>query len=201
MILYADSKSRLRLAAGMSEEFRINVGVHQGSALSPLLFILVIDEATKECRVDEIWELLYADDLALTAETKEEAEQKFFDWRQAMARRGMLVNVAKTNAMVTGKNAEVVRSGRHPCAVCGKGVGQNSILCTACGFWYHNRCSGVCHINSTTLQIFNVPPVGVKTRWNNLVTISNWREGWLTRYRSFATSVTFWIPRVEKNEL
>ena len=148
MMLYTDSKSRVRVAGELSEEFPINVGVHQGSALSPLLFILVMDEATKECRGDEIWELLYADDLVLTAETKEEAEQKFLDWREAIARRGMKVNVAKTKVLVTGKKAEVVRSGRYPCAVCGKGVGVNSILCTVCGFWCHNRCSGVPNINN-----------------------------------------------------
>ena len=124
MMLYTNSKSRVRVAGGLSEEFPINVGVHQGSALSPLLFILVMDEATKECRGDEMWELLYADDLVLTAETKEEAEQKFLDWRQAMARRGMKVNVAKTKVMVTGKKAEVIRSGRDPCAVCRKVVGS-----------------------------------------------------------------------------
>ena len=43
-MLFADSKSRVRVAAGLSEEFLINLGVHQGSALSSLLFILVIDE-------------------------------------------------------------------------------------------------------------------------------------------------------------
>ena len=40
-----------------------------------------------------------------------------------MAKREMKVNVAKIKVMVTGKKAEVVRSGRHPCVVCGKGVG------------------------------------------------------------------------------
>ena len=59
----------------------------------------------------------------LTAETREEAEQKFLDWRQAIATRGMEVNLVKTKVMVTGIKAEVVRSGRYPCAVCGKGVG------------------------------------------------------------------------------
>ena len=58
---------------------------------------------TKECRRDEIWELLDAEDLVLTAEIKEEAEQKFLDWRQAMAKRGMKVSVAKTKVMITGE--------------------------------------------------------------------------------------------------
>ena len=148
IMLYVDSKSRIRLAGGLSEKFTINVGVHQCSGLNPLLFILVMDEATKECRGDEIWEMLYADDLVLTAETREEAERKFLDWRRAMARRGMKVNVAKTKVMVTGKKAEVIRSGRYPCAVCGKGVGLNSILCTVCGYWCHKRCSGLRSINN-----------------------------------------------------
>ena len=56
--------------------------------------------------------------------------------------------MAKTKVMAAGKKAEVVRSGRHLCAVCGKGVGQNPILCTVCGFWCHNRCSGVRIINN-----------------------------------------------------
>ena len=62
MMLYADSKLKVRVAGGRSEKIPINVGVHQGSTLSPLLFILVIDEAAKECRGDEIRKLLYADD-------------------------------------------------------------------------------------------------------------------------------------------
>ena len=72
-MLYANSKSRVRVAGVLSEEFTINVGLHQGLTLSLLLFILMMNEATKECRRDDIWEVLYAQDLVLTAETKEEA--------------------------------------------------------------------------------------------------------------------------------
>ena len=72
MMLYADSKSSFRAAEGLSKELSINVGMHQGTALSPFLLILVIDEATKKCRGDENWELIYADDLVLTADNKEE---------------------------------------------------------------------------------------------------------------------------------
>ena len=44
------------------------MGVHQGSALN-LLFVLEFDEEITKNRGDGIRELLYADDLALTAET------------------------------------------------------------------------------------------------------------------------------------
>ena len=35
-----------------------------------------------------------------------------------------------------------MKTGRQPCAVCGKGVGANSIQCTDYCGWVHKRCSG-----------------------------------------------------------
>ena len=144
MALYHNSHSRVRATAGVSANLEIRVGVHQGSALSPLLFITVMEEATKEGRVGSPWELLYADDLVLTAETRREVEAKFERWKEKMQRRGLKVNMEKTKIMVTGKKAtERVESGRWPCGCCGRGVGANSIKCTECEKWCHRRCSGL----------------------------------------------------------
>ena len=143
MTLYKDSRSRVRVGGEESEGFPINVGVHQGSALSPLLFILIMDEATKECQGEALWHLLYADDLVLSAESKEAVEQKFMEWKSPLESRGMKVNVGKTKLMVTGKKAEVIRSGMYPCGVCGRGARANSILCSSCLNWCHRRCSGL----------------------------------------------------------
>ena len=57
--------------------FSIEVRVHQGSALSPLLFIVVMQEATKEERGENLKELLYADDRVLMAEVEEEVVERF----------------------------------------------------------------------------------------------------------------------------
>ena len=38
--MYANAQSRVRVGEGYSEEFEVKVGVHQGSVLSPLLFII-----------------------------------------------------------------------------------------------------------------------------------------------------------------
>ena len=46
--------------------------MHQGSALSPLLFVIVVEAISREFRVTLPWKLLYADDLAVIAETEEE---------------------------------------------------------------------------------------------------------------------------------
>ena len=54
------------------------------------------------------------------------------------------MNTGKTKVMVSAVGAgEAETTGDHPCGVCRKGVGANSIRCTACGSWVHRRCSGV----------------------------------------------------------
>ena len=40
----------------------MKVGVHQGSVLSPLLFIIVLEALSCEFRAGDSWEDLYADD-------------------------------------------------------------------------------------------------------------------------------------------
>jgi len=37
----------------------------------------------------------------------------------------------------------VQKAARWPCAVCGRGVGSNSIQCTSCHKWVHKKCSGI----------------------------------------------------------
>ncbi len=68
--------SKVKAPAGISEELSIRVGVHQGSALSPLLFIVVMQKATKEARGEGLKEMTYADDLVLMAESEEEAVEE-----------------------------------------------------------------------------------------------------------------------------
>ena len=60
-----------------------------------------------------------------------------------MELKGLKVNIEKTKVMRSGKSGgEIVKTGRWPCAVCGKGVGANSIQCSDCCGWVHKRCSG-----------------------------------------------------------
>ena len=46
MSIYEGAETKVRVGSGLSEEFSEEVGVHQGSVLSPLLFAMVIDEVT-----------------------------------------------------------------------------------------------------------------------------------------------------------
>ena len=72
MSMYSGAKTVVRTVYGNGRSFEVKVDVHQGSALSPLLFVIVMEAISREFRVALPWELLYADDLAVIAETEEE---------------------------------------------------------------------------------------------------------------------------------
>ena len=74
------------------------------------------------------WELLYADDLVLVAQSKEGLREKVLRWKECMELKGLKLNIEKTKVMRSGKSGgEIVDTGRRPCAVCRKGIGANSI--------------------------------------------------------------------------
>ena len=59
-----------------------------------MLFVVVMQEATREARGEGLWDL-YADDLVITAESEEEAIRKFGVWKREMETRGLKVNIYK----------------------------------------------------------------------------------------------------------
>ena len=69
--MYIGSKTVVRTVYGNSKGFEVKVGMHQGSGLSPFLFVIVMEVISREFRVALPWELLYADDLAMIAESEE----------------------------------------------------------------------------------------------------------------------------------
>ena len=84
------------------------VGVHQGSVLSPLLFIIVLEALSREFRTGCPWELLYADDLMISAGSKEELLVKVKTWKIEMEKKGLRVNMGKTKIMESGIKRELI---------------------------------------------------------------------------------------------
>ena len=89
--MYTNARSRVRVNGQYSEEFGVAVGVHQGSVFSPLLFILVLEALSREFRTGAPWELLYADDLAIMADSLEQCSSKLKAWKAAMEKKGLRV--------------------------------------------------------------------------------------------------------------
>ena len=77
----------------------MKLGVHQGSALSPLLFILVTNVLTEDVRGVPLMELLYAEDLVLCGESLNEVLDKYGRWKNVVKGKALRLNVDKTKGM------------------------------------------------------------------------------------------------------
>ena len=95
MFMYIGAKTVVRTVYGNSKGFEVKVGMHQGSGLSPLLFVIVMEAISREFMVALPWELLYADDLAVIAKTEEELIKRLNEWKDNVESKGMRVNIYK----------------------------------------------------------------------------------------------------------
>jgi Reverse transcriptase (RNA-dependent DNA polymerase) len=64
-----------------SDVFSIKIWLHQGSALSPYIYTLVMDEITNDIQGDIHWSMLFADDVVLIDESRIRVDQKLELWR------------------------------------------------------------------------------------------------------------------------
>ncbi|KAF7655893.1 hypothetical protein LDENG_00048720, partial [Lucifuga dentata] len=101
--MYESCKTVVRCAVGVTEEFKVEVGLHQGSALSPFLFAVVMDRLTDEVRQESPWTMMFADDIVICSESREQVEENLERWRYALERRGMKVSRSKTEYMAVNE--------------------------------------------------------------------------------------------------
>jgi len=118
--------------------------MHQGSALSPLLFVIIMEALSGEFSVALPWEMLYTDDLFMIAETEDALIKRLNERKDNVENKGMRVNMNKTKIMISGEQQKVTQKAvKWPCNVCGRGLGNNSIQSTSCHKWVHRKCSGI----------------------------------------------------------
>ena len=99
MDMYENCSTTVRCEAGDCVEFDVRVGLHQGSALSPFLFILLLDVLTEGMRRRIPWSILYADDGFLCGTDDEELNREAEEWRNCLEERGLRINRIKTVGM------------------------------------------------------------------------------------------------------
>ena len=88
--MYNNAKSSVRVNGKLRRDIPVNVGVHQGSVLSPLLFIIVLEALSNSFGTGLPWELLYADDLVLIAESIADLEVLYERWSRKLYMRKLV---------------------------------------------------------------------------------------------------------------
>ncbi|KAK3522745.1 hypothetical protein QTP86_032028, partial [Hemibagrus guttatus] len=94
-----DMYERSRTVVRCTEEFKVEVGLHQGSDLSPFLFAIVMVQLSEELRQESPWTMMFADDIVICSESRVQVEENLERWRFALERRGMKVSRSKTEYM------------------------------------------------------------------------------------------------------
>ncbi|XP_063384465.1 uncharacterized protein LOC134670305 [Cydia fagiglandana] len=97
--MYQDVTTQIRSTAGITHPFKVEVGVHQGSALSPLLFNLCMDYITRNIQKEIPWSLMYADDIVLVENNASELQKVLDGWVAEIEKHGLRVSRTKTEFM------------------------------------------------------------------------------------------------------
>ena len=84
MSFYYGAKTKVQVGSELSEEFLVQVGVHQKSVSSPLLFAITMDVISENTREGLMNQILYENDLVLMSESIENSKEgKFLKWKEA----------------------------------------------------------------------------------------------------------------------
>ena len=109
--IYKRVEAAVRINQSITDFFLFKLGVRQGCLISPRLFIIFIKELEKELKNSNcrgislasavgIFLLMYADDIALIADTSVELQRKLKALESFCQKWGMEVNLAKTKIIV-----------------------------------------------------------------------------------------------------
>ena len=111
--LYAGQAATVRTGHRTTDWFQIGKGVHQGCILSPCLFNFYAEYIMRNAGLDEtqakikiawrnINNPIYADDITLMAESKEELKCLLMKLKEESEKVGLKLNIQKTKIMASG---------------------------------------------------------------------------------------------------
>jgi hypothetical protein len=97
--MYDNVVTGVRTSDRDTNDFLINIGLHQGSVLSPYLFALVMDEVIRDIQGGIPWCMLFAGDVVLVDESRTGVDKKLELWRQTLEGKGFRHSRSKTEYM------------------------------------------------------------------------------------------------------
>jgi hypothetical protein len=105
--MYDTYVTSVRTSDRDTNDFPINIGLHQGVGSEPLLllFALVMDGVTRDIQDDIPWCMLFADDVILVDESRIGVDQKLKLWRQTFEAKCFMLSRSKTEYMKCDFNA------------------------------------------------------------------------------------------------
>jgi hypothetical protein len=74
--MYDNVVISVRTSDGNTNDFPINIGLHQELTLSPYLFALVMNDITRDIQGGIPWRMLFADDVVFVDESRTGVDQK-----------------------------------------------------------------------------------------------------------------------------
>ena len=77
MSQYKGARTKVKVGTYFSEEFAVDIGVHQGSFWSPMLLAIAADVVTNEIKEGMLDKILHADDIELMTQCKVKNAGKF----------------------------------------------------------------------------------------------------------------------------
>lgn len=124
--IYNRVEGVIRIEGKVSDNFEMKQGLKQGDSLSPLLFIIYMDDIIKKCKVRTpklnignkdlqpvfIQSLVYADDIVLMTDTQLKMQRLLNTWVKEIENKKMSINIKKSKVMIIkGKTSEVNEEG------------------------------------------------------------------------------------------
>lgn len=111
--------SKVKFMGELSEPFEIKTGVRQGDVLSPLLFNCALEKVVREWNTNiksgirlgckrknlKVNCIAFADDMALFAETMEEAQEQILELKKQAAKIGLHISFEKTKILTNIKHS------------------------------------------------------------------------------------------------
>ena len=103
--MYNGCETLISTRAGDTECFHLIVGLHLGSALSPLLFILIMDVLQAEVAKEPPWVMLFVDDLVICEHIRAEVGLQLDRWRETFESHGLRVSRGKHKVQTKTKRS------------------------------------------------------------------------------------------------